>query len=88
MHYDIKKLCRISGFNPELENLDQLEKDLNRNIEIVSALDKIKIDDNIEVEIHEDKSQEDIPVKFDNVEKLRAQFPNRIGNELKVPKVL
>ncbi len=88
MYYDIKKLCKISGFNPEIEDLDQLEKDLVRNIETVSALDKIKIDENIEVELYEDKSQEDIPVKFDNVEKLRAQFPNRIGNELKVPKVL
>ncbi len=85
---NIEKLCRLSGLNPELENLEQLEHDLERNIEIVSALRNVKIRQDIAMQVAEDCSVEDIPEKFGNPERLRAHFPEREGNELKVKKVL
>lgn len=86
MKYDIEKLCRVSGFNADTEDLTKLSEALDRNIQIVSAIDHIKIREDLSTGVHEDRSQEDIPLKFDNVEKLRAQFPNRRGNELEVKK--
>ncbi len=88
MSYNIEQLCKISGFAPEFENLEQLSNDLDKNIKIVSVLNDFKRVDKPELELADDSLEEDIPVKFEDVEKLRAQFPDRDGNELKVQKVL